>query len=206
MALGSTHPLTEMSTGNNFLGGEGGWCVGLTNLPPSYADCLELWVPQTPGTLRACPYLLRDCFTFDLWDVILCCYAFVFEIQKSVQDCLTQQVSAAIIKGWVEGGSEDQVTCCFPLGVRRKSLENVEKAIKKLGSRGRFFFIIIKVLLLGIFSVHTPGYKNDLNCSFKQFTLVVTHPVRVLRGLTYKVRCVLVMAQRAVNMGRRLDL
>ena len=43
---------------------------------------------------------------------------------------------------------------------------------------------VIKVLLLGIFSVHTPGYKNDLNCSFNQFTWVVTHPVRVLRGLT----------------------
>jgi len=38
--------------------------------------------------------------------------------------------------------------------------------------------------LLGIFSVHTPGYKNDLNCSFNQFTWVVIHPVRVLRGLT----------------------
>ena len=44
------------------------------------------------------------------------------------------------------------------------------------------FFIIIKVLLLGIFSVHTPGYKNDLNCSFNQFTWVVTHPVRGIKG------------------------
>jgi hypothetical protein len=32
--------------------------VGLTNLPPSYADCLAIWEPQTPGTLRD-----RDCFT-----------------------------------------------------------------------------------------------------------------------------------------------
>jgi len=38
-----------------------------------------------------------------------------------------------------------------------------------------YYFIIIKVFLLGIFSVHTPGYKNDLNCSFNQFTWVVTH-------------------------------
>ena len=42
--------------------------------------------------------------------------------------------------------------------------------------------IIIKVLLLGIFSVHTPGYKIDLNCSFNQFTWVVTHPVRSIKG------------------------
>ena len=26
-----------------FLRGKGGWCVGLTTLPPSCADCLEIW-------------------------------------------------------------------------------------------------------------------------------------------------------------------
>ena len=36
-----------------FLGGKGGRCVGLTALPPSCADCLEIWEPQPPGTLRA---------------------------------------------------------------------------------------------------------------------------------------------------------
>jgi len=36
-----------------FLGGKGGRCVGLTTLPPSCADCLEIWEPQPPGTLRA---------------------------------------------------------------------------------------------------------------------------------------------------------
>jgi hypothetical protein len=40
-----------------FLGGKGGRCVGLTTLPPSCADCLEIWEPQPPGTLRACPGL-----------------------------------------------------------------------------------------------------------------------------------------------------
>ena len=38
-----------------FLGGKGGQCTGLTTLPPSRADCLEIWEPQPPGTLRACP-------------------------------------------------------------------------------------------------------------------------------------------------------
>jgi len=33
---------------------KGGRCVGLTILPHSYADCLEIWEPQPPGTLRAC--------------------------------------------------------------------------------------------------------------------------------------------------------
>jgi hypothetical protein len=38
-------------------------CVGLTTLPPSCADCLEIWEPQPPGTLRVCPGLWWDRFT-----------------------------------------------------------------------------------------------------------------------------------------------
>jgi hypothetical protein len=45
-----------------FLGGKGGRCLGLTTLLSSCADCLEMWEPQTPGTLRACPGLCRDTF------------------------------------------------------------------------------------------------------------------------------------------------
>jgi len=47
-----------------FLGGKGGWCVGLTTLPPLCAECHEIWQPQPAGTLRACPGLSRDCFTY----------------------------------------------------------------------------------------------------------------------------------------------
>jgi len=36
------------------MGGKGDQCVGLTTLPLSKADCLEIWEPQLPGTLRAC--------------------------------------------------------------------------------------------------------------------------------------------------------
>jgi len=39
-----------------FLMGKGDRYVGLT-LPPSCADCLKIWKPQTPGTLRPCPGL-----------------------------------------------------------------------------------------------------------------------------------------------------
>jgi len=63
MALRLTQPLTEMST-KYFLGGKGGRCVGLTTLPTSSADCLEIWEPQPPGTLRACQGLEWDCCTF----------------------------------------------------------------------------------------------------------------------------------------------
>jgi hypothetical protein len=44
--------------------GKGGRCVGLTTLPPSRADCLEIWEPEPAATLRACPCLYRDSFSF----------------------------------------------------------------------------------------------------------------------------------------------
>jgi hypothetical protein len=37
-----------------FLFGKGGRCIGLTTLPPSCDDCIEIWDPQNPGTLRVC--------------------------------------------------------------------------------------------------------------------------------------------------------
>jgi hypothetical protein len=49
-----------------FSGGKGGRWVGLTTLPPSCADCLKIWVPQPPETLRACQGLYWDCFTFQM--------------------------------------------------------------------------------------------------------------------------------------------
>jgi hypothetical protein len=47
-----------------FPGGKGGPCVELTTLPPSCADCLDIWEPQHPGNLRACPDLLWDCLLY----------------------------------------------------------------------------------------------------------------------------------------------
>jgi len=61
MALGSTQPLTKTSTRNISLGGKGGQCVGLRNLPHSYAEFLEIWEPRPTGPHRACLGLHRDC-------------------------------------------------------------------------------------------------------------------------------------------------
>ena len=36
----------------------------MTTLPPSYAHCDDVWEPQPPGNVRACPGLSWDCFTF----------------------------------------------------------------------------------------------------------------------------------------------
>ena len=48
----------------NISWGKDGRCLGLTTLPLSCADCLEIWEPQPPGTLWASLGLLWDCFTF----------------------------------------------------------------------------------------------------------------------------------------------
>jgi len=56
MALGSTQPLTEMSTGYISLG-KGGRCVRLTNLPPSCAVVMKsgnLNFLEPSGPLQAC--------------------------------------------------------------------------------------------------------------------------------------------------------
>jgi hypothetical protein len=53
MALGLTHPLTEVST-KNVLRCKGGRCVVLTTLPPSCVFCPDIWEPQPAGTLWTC--------------------------------------------------------------------------------------------------------------------------------------------------------
>jgi len=66
MTLGSTQSLTEISTRNISERGKGGRYVGLTTLPPSCNDCLEIYDLQPPGALRSCSQtalpslLLRD--------------------------------------------------------------------------------------------------------------------------------------------------
>jgi len=49
-----------------FLMGKGGQCVGLTALLPSWADCHDIWEPQSPGTLRAFPGLYGIALPFNL--------------------------------------------------------------------------------------------------------------------------------------------
>jgi len=56
MTLGSILSLREMIIRNISWSGR---CVGLTNLPPSCADCLEIREPQSTGKV-----LLHLCFTF----------------------------------------------------------------------------------------------------------------------------------------------
>jgi hypothetical protein len=95
--LGWNHPLTQMCTrnipGRGGEGGKGGRCIRLTSLPPSCADPLEIWQPQPFGTLRACPGLHRDCFTFTLLHSKLC-----FSSTKTNQSYSKKQSSFTILR------------------------------------------------------------------------------------------------------------
>ena len=68
MALGSTQPLVKMST-RSIPGGKGGPCVRLTTSQPSRAECHEIFESKPPETLWATPALLRDSFTFYLYQL-----------------------------------------------------------------------------------------------------------------------------------------
>jgi hypothetical protein len=63
MALGSTQPLTEMST-RNLPGVKSGRCVGLTNLPPSVSQLSENVGASTSRNTKGIHGLYRDTSTF----------------------------------------------------------------------------------------------------------------------------------------------
>jgi len=72
MALGLTQPATEMSTRNISWGSKGGRCVGLTTVPTSCADFLDICEPQPPGTLKACTAIVLPLpFTFIITIIII---------------------------------------------------------------------------------------------------------------------------------------
>jgi hypothetical protein len=69
-----------------FPGVKDGRCVRLTTLPLSCAYCLEIWKPQPPGIVRACPGLWWDCFNFTSYYVIQFQHIF---LRKSTNRLLT---------------------------------------------------------------------------------------------------------------------
>jgi len=54
MTLGLTHPLNRNEYRQYFLRDKCSRCLGLTTLPPSCADCLEVWESEPLGALRTC--------------------------------------------------------------------------------------------------------------------------------------------------------
>ena len=93
-----------------FLGGKDGRCIGLTPLPPSCADCLEIWEPQPLGNFRACSGLYRVCFT---------CF-YVNEDQTAIHLLISQHYYSI---SWGKGGRCVWLTTYHPCSVEtsRKS-------------------------------------------------------------------------------------
>ena len=88
MALGSTQPLTEMST-RNISWGKGGRCVGLTTLTPSCADCLAVCEPQT-RPVQACNGITLPYFT--------CPFTSLYRtVQMTMQTSYTLQMSTYLM-------------------------------------------------------------------------------------------------------------
>jgi len=65
-----------------FLGSKVDRCVGLTALPP-----------QTPGNLRACPDLYRDCSTFAILRMFVRAYAYLV-----ISDVIAAPVSRTVAR------------------------------------------------------------------------------------------------------------
>ena len=63
MALVLTQPPKERNIRNIFWV-KAGRCVGLTFLPPSWTEFLEIWAPQPPRAVWVFPSLYRDCDSF----------------------------------------------------------------------------------------------------------------------------------------------
>jgi hypothetical protein len=72
------------------LGGKSRWCIGMTPLPPSHANCFEIWEPEPPGNLSVCPGLYRNSFTF---------YIFDHKEAKGVDTCVNKQHAKKGTKG-----------------------------------------------------------------------------------------------------------
>ena len=120
-----------------FPGSKGGRCVGLTTLPPSCANCLEIWEPQHPGNLRACPRLQWDCFTFTLHITVWA------ELQYTVE-C---QVSLLLIKYYIfftnvktPSLKKLWVNVVFQLATRTFDIAtNLKNNRKRLGKLGQHY-------------------------------------------------------------------
>jgi hypothetical protein len=94
MTLGSTQPLTAMST-RNISWGKGGRSVGMATLPPSCVDCLEIWTPQPPETLRpvqACNGTVLPCTIRTEADVLLQLITAILCPKSSLHSTLTANI------------------------------------------------------------------------------------------------------------------
>jgi hypothetical protein len=100
MALGSTQPLNKMSTRGISWGGKGGRGKGLTTLPLSCVDCLEILdAPTTPKGMSTpvkgllYPYLSFNPCHQGIWK-------FICQVVQGWWLDFTSQVTVTLFKKW----------------------------------------------------------------------------------------------------------
>ena len=117
-----------------FLGSKDGRCVGLTTLPPSRADCLEIGEPQTSGTLRASPGLYRNFFTFQ-YTVQCCTNREMHKFRQSAAFCtVVPNICGSEVQNFVDvsllaSNGEWRKKTVQIAGVRRSGRENQAKTV-----------------------------------------------------------------------------
>jgi len=91
-------------------GHKGDRCIGLTTLPPSHDDCLEIWKPQPPGTLCAWIGLNRDCYTSNSTAYIICLYhSKAIYVSAQFITALIHTSYLVSLTRWVGGGVTEDV-------------------------------------------------------------------------------------------------
>jgi hypothetical protein len=121
VAPGSTEPLTEMSTRNPSWGKDGR-CVGLTTLPPSSADCLEILGASSSrnpkGLSKACsgkalPFYINMMITFGLRNIYrVLCVMVGFILGTALPIFRSNLLPASALKMEAVYFSETTVTIC----------------------------------------------------------------------------------------------
>jgi len=138
-------PLIEISTRNiSREKGISGRCIGLTTLLPSCADFLDILQPQLPGTLRACPGLYRDSFTFYIYIYV---YIYIYIYNKVVR-----VITVVLHSSQLMHGHEQHVL--FSFGLERGRLVSLTKSElyykidKHFRPRSNSFFYLYIIFVL----------------------------------------------------------
>ena len=93
---------------------------------PSCADCLEIWEPQPPRTLRACPGLYKGYFTFTSYMAPV--FAWWYSAEAEVSQVITDSIfTAQFPVTWLE--DEDRNSSQMPV-TQRSCLKNLTHSAK----------------------------------------------------------------------------
>jgi hypothetical protein len=161
--------------------GKGGRCVGLTILLPLYADCLEIWEPQPPGTLRLNQGKLFLAF--------LACFMFICSYQRFVGVCciLFQGSSRCYILFYFTFMSDNKsCNCMFKVEAKQGCFKCVTQ-VRSLFDLQRYWRLFVGACCVedgrSLFQVsrYLPGEANEHYSNLTSSLLFLRLPVEEWR-------------------------